>query len=113
MNKAKDYTSSVVIIKSDKGQEFGFYVPDVWENTVGKPDLNRDFYSPYKNCKEVLNGKPFAFLFNNEKIQIFEWIHHQTPLMWSRNDEFLSICMGIAIRGDRQGDYAYLDPLCW
>ena len=33
--------------------------------------------------------------------------------MWSRNDEFLSICMGIAIRGDRQGDYAYLDPLCW
>ena len=50
-------------------------------------------------------------MFNDGKIQIFEWIHHQTPLMWSRNDEFLSICMGIAIRGDRQEDYAYLDPL--
>ena len=33
--------------------------------------------------------------------------------MWSREDEFLSICMGIGIRGDRGGDYAYLDPLCW
>ena len=61
MNKAKVYSSSVVIIKSDQGQEFGFFVPDAWENTVGKPDLYRDFYSPYKNCKEVLNGKPFAF----------------------------------------------------
>ena len=68
LNKAKNYTFSVVIIKSDEGEEFGFFVPDVWENTEGKPDLNREFYSPYKNCKEVLNGKPFAFLFKNGKI---------------------------------------------
>ena len=33
--------------------------------------------------------------------------------MWSRDDEFFSVCMGIGIRGDRGGDYAYLDPLCW
>ena len=33
--------------------------------------------------------------------------------MWSREDEFLSVCMGIGIRGDRGSDYAYLDPLCW
>ena len=52
-------------------------------------------------------------MFENGNIEIFEWIHPQTPLIWSRNDEFLSICMGIAIRGDRKGDYAYLDPLCW
>ena len=43
LNKAKNYTLSVVIIKSDEGEEFGFFVPDVWENTEGKPDLNREF----------------------------------------------------------------------
>ena len=33
--------------------------------------------------------------------------------MWCGDEEFISICMGIAINGDRKGDYAYLDPLCW
>ena len=33
--------------------------------------------------------------------------------MWSGDDEFISICMGIGIKCGRQDDYAYLDPLCW
>ena len=65
MKKAKNYSSTIVIIKSSNGKEFGFFVSDIWENTVGKPNLHRDFYSPYKNCKEVKNGKPFCFFFNN------------------------------------------------
>jgi len=65
LNKAKDFARSVVIIKSDQGQEFGFFVPENWEDTQGKPELERDFYSPYLNCKEVQSGKPFAFLFDD------------------------------------------------
>jgi len=33
--------------------------------------------------------------------------------MWSSEEEFLSICMGIRIMSNRNGDSAYLDPLCW
>jgi len=52
-------------------------------------------------------------LFNEGQIKICEWIHHEKPIMWSGEDEFLSICMGIGIKSHRNGDYAYLDPLCW
>lgn len=115
LNKAKDYALSIVILKSEAGEQFGFFVPDVWEDTiVGKPSLYRDFYYSYEDSKEVSNGIPFAFLFNQGQIQICEWMHNQKAIMWSREDEFLGICMGIALKGYRPtDDTAYLDPLCW
>ena len=56
LNKARDYCQTIIIIKSGDGKEFGFFIPDIWENTEGKPKLHRDFYSPYLNCKEIKNG---------------------------------------------------------
>ena len=45
--EAKDYNRTIVIIKHNEDIEFGFFVPDVWEDTTGQPDINREFYSPF------------------------------------------------------------------
>ena len=101
----KNHNQTITFLKTDINSIIGFYCPDKFEETKFKKDSDG-----YPGWKDIDNGKPFIFYFQNDKFEKIEHKKEKISTMSSDRDHFLRIYGALTIDSNKKaGAYAYRD----